>query len=105
MDELNGVFSDDVLFVIKNKLLSSAPGHDGLSYQVWKQCAESPVIFNFQTACFNRIFMTRIVPDSWREVDLAILFKGKGSLADPINYRGISLLSTLLKIFETLLQR
>jgi hypothetical protein len=48
---------------------------------------------------FNLSLRTKIVPSSWKIAKVTPLFK-KGSLSDPNNYRPISILPSLAKIFE-----
>ena len=41
------------------------------------------------------------MPDDWIDATLVCLYKGKGSRLDPKMYRGISLISSMEKIFTT----
>lgn len=52
---------------------------------------------------FNDCFATGTIPLSWGESHTTILFKGKGQSQDPNNYRGISVLNSLFKIYERLI--
>ena len=55
---------------------------------------------------FNKVFLEDSgIPDSWHEVIVVPVFKGKGSTEDPDNYRGISLLTTYYKIYASLLEQ
>ena len=54
---------------------------------------------------FNEVWDKGEVPDNWREAIVVTLFKGKGTDTDPANYRPISLLNTMYKIFAALLQK
>ena len=51
---------------------------------------------------FNKIFDLEYFPESWSEVYIVPLHK-KGSLDDVSNFRGITLLSTLEKLFTHIL--
>ena len=51
---------------------------------------------------FNLILKTGCYPTSWKESYIILLHK-TGSKLDPSNYRGISLTSTLPKIFNAVL--
>jgi hypothetical protein len=44
-----------------------------------------------------------VVPVRWGESEVFILYKGKGEVTDPINYRGINLNDDFLRIYERLL--
>lgn len=56
----------------------------------------------FILSLFNRIYELGYFPDSWSEGFVVPLHK-KGSLNDVNNYRGITLLSTLGKLFTRVL--
>ena len=53
---------------------------------------------------FNYIFDSGVFPDSWSD-GLKIPLHKKGSKNDPNNYRGITLLSVLAKLFTTVLNK
>lgn len=48
---------------------------------------------------FNLILKTGIVPEEWSKGIIIPIYKNKGDKGDPNNYRGISLLSCLSKVF------
>ena len=54
-------------------------------------------------SCFNLILDTGIVPDSWTVGLIVPIFKNKGDINDPDNYRGITLLSCIGKLFTMLI--
>ena len=56
-------------------------------------------ILNF----FNRILETGVIPDDWSIGTILPLYKNKGTPTDPGNYRGITLLSCLGKLFTAIL--
>ena len=53
---------------------------------------------------YNDIWETGVAPPAWKEALVVSIFKGKGEDSDPANYRPISLLNTIYKIFAALLQ-
>ena len=53
---------------------------------------------------YNDIWETGEAPPAWKEALVISIFKGKGSDADLGNYRPISLLNTIYKIFAAMLQ-
>ena len=55
------------------------------------------------TKLFNIILDTGIVPDAWTAGYLIPIYKGKGPLNDPSNYRPITILSCLGKLFTSVL--
>ena len=52
-------------------------------------------ILTFMT---RRIWDGDNIPEDWLRANLVLLYKGKGTRADPNNFRGISLLSAAEKI-------
>ncbi len=54
-------------------------------------------------ALMNMCFYQGRVPVRWGESEVFILYKGKGEVTDPINYRGINLNDDFLRIYERLL--
>src|SRR5271156_4343369 len=77
-----------------------APGPDGLvieiikdgGLQVWKKLA----------ALFTQCIETRTVPTDWNEGSIVLLHK-KGDIKDINNYRPISLLSHIGKLFSKII--
>ena len=53
---------------------------------------------------YNEIWSTGEVPTNWKEAIVVSMYKGKGTDTDPANYRPISLLNTIYKIFASMLQ-
>ena len=53
----------------------------------------------------NNCLSTCTVPEEWKQALVVNIYKGKGSESDPANYRPISLLNVLYKIYASLLQK
>ena len=53
---------------------------------------------------YNEIWSTGEVPTNWKEAIVVSIYKGKGTDTDPANYRPISFLNTIYKIFASMLQ-
>jgi hypothetical protein len=53
----------------------------------------------------NNIYETGDFPSGWKTRMLHMIYKGKGDKRDPANYRRISLLSTLMKVYMGVLAR
>ena len=53
---------------------------------------------------YNEIWSSGEVPTNWKEAMVVSIYKGKGTDTDPANYRPISLLNTIYKIFASMLQ-
>jgi hypothetical protein len=54
-------------------------------------------------ALMNMCFYQGRIPACWGESEVFILYKGKGKVTDPINYRGINLNDDFLRIYKRLL--
>jgi len=59
-----------------------------------------PVIVEPLTEYFNDCLSGNVFPDEWKCAVVTPLYKGKGSRSDRNNYRGISVLSPIAKLFE-----
>ena len=87
---------EEVKHAIKNLPNNKAPGIDGLVNEFLK-C--TPDIFlSCITQLFNKMLETGYYPQSWCDAIIMPLYK-KGNHNDVENYRGISLLSVLGKLF------
>jgi len=57
---------------------------------------------------FCNIWRESKIPQDWKDIDIIVVFKNKGSKFDPNNYRGLALISQfgkiLAKIIDTRLQ-
>jgi hypothetical protein len=62
----------------------------------------NPVMINSYMKIFNAILKTGIYPKSWKESFTIPIYKS-GDKNDPNNYRGVSLVNCLPKIFNTIL--
>ena len=91
------VNKDYVLGLIQKLKLKSSFGHDGLSSKILKHVA--PEVGDILTSIINQSLLTGIFPDSLKLAKIAPIFKKEDPhLTD--NYRPISLLPVISKIFE-----
>ncbi|RUM94910.1 MAG: hypothetical protein DSZ28_00750, partial [Thiothrix sp.] len=79
-----------------------APGLDGIPGECFKVSACK--IVPFLTDMFNAIFETQHFPKEWSRSVVVPIHK-KGNKLEPNNYRGISLLPILSKVFSSILTR
>ena len=91
----------EVLDVIKKLKNNKACGIDNIINEFLKSCPV--VIYDILLMFFNIILNTGIIPSVWSVSLIQPIYKGKGSLDDPDNYRGISLISCLGKMFTALI--
>ena len=78
-----------------------ASGPDHIKNEFLKQLSEEGL--RFVLSFFNKILDSGIIPEDWTVGVILPLFKNKGSPEDPSNYRGITLLSCLGKLFTAIL--
>ena len=79
---------------------NKTPGPDGLCIELFKYTLE--YVLEYLTSLFNNIFTSGIVPESWGYSIVCPILK-KGSTADPNNFRGVSLINSMCKIFTGIL--
>ena len=98
---LDSPFEQCELFtVLKSVKLNKSPGLDGIPYEFYKF---APVCFlNEILQVFNTIFLSESIPVSFKKSMLIPLFK-KGDPSLAANYRGLSLIDCIAKIFNNVL--
>jgi hypothetical protein len=91
--------------MIDNILISSANvskqgGEDGISNRMLKILACSLALP--LSKMFNLFLRAGSFPTNWKLGIVVPIFKNKGSKSDPVNYRPVTLLNSLSKVFERL---
>jgi hypothetical protein len=92
---------DEVTRTISNTANHKAPGPDRLSNEHIKISAT--VILTSWVALFNLCLTTTQIPEQWKTSTVKAIYKSKGRLDDPVNYRGIALLDCPFKCLTALL--
>ena len=77
--------------------VSKSSGHDGISARMLKSTAHS--IAPSLTKLFNLLMQRNTLPSAWKKAIVVPIPKNTG-LTDPANYRPISLLPIVSKVFE-----
>lgn len=80
---------------------SSSPGVSGINPKILKLIPD--ILIPIYTKLFNYCIVSHTIPDEWKSAVVTPLFKNKGSKTELKNYRGISVLSPISKVFERLL--
>ena len=80
---------------------SSSPGIAGIHPKILKLLPS--ILIPVLTKLFNFCISTNSIPDEWKSAVVTPLYKNKGSRADLNNYRAISVLPPIAKVFEKLL--
>ena len=101
-DELNIEFSEDEVKTHMLKLKNNkASGCNGILNEFLKNSSKS--MLALITKIFNLIFESGSVPSDWSIGIIRPIYKKKGQQTDPNNYRPITLLSCLGKLFTSIL--
>ena len=74
-----------------------------LPVEVWKCLGESAL--EFLTKLYNRTMESERMPEEWRDSILIPIFKNKGDAQSCSNYRGITLISNTMKLWERVVER
>ena len=96
--EIDPFTPQEVSNVMKKMKKNKAPGNDNLTTDII-ELGGKETLENL-TEAFNNILTSQIIPETWKEAKVIILFK-KG---DGKDYRPISLLAHTYKLFTRLLQ-
>ncbi len=91
----------ELVIAIKKLSNGKAPGNDGIPNEVWKSLTTQTRLdlLNLFNSIYNNPEQT---PKVWSEIIIVPIFK-KGDPSLPSNYRPISLLNTVTKLFTTIL--
>ena len=101
-EEINVPFTEnEIRNTIKSLKNNKATGVDLILNEHLKILSHiiSPILVDL----FNLVFDTGIIPESWTLGMIQPIFKNKGSPHDPCNYRPITLISCLGKVFTQIL--
>ena len=94
------ITAEEILKAVKKLKTNKAYGNDCLLNEYFIETID--IIQPFLCDIFNAIFNSGIFPDSWRK-GLIIPLHKKGARNDVRNYRGITLLSCLSKLFTSII--
>ena len=86
--------------VIRNLDSSKAPGPDCIPVVVLKNC--EPELSYILTKLFNKCLKESCFPDCWKVSSVVPVFKNVRERSTVKNYRPVSLLSVVSKVFEKL---
>ena len=92
------LISSSIVFSHLNKLCrSKATGHDNISAKIIRECADLISVSLCDPS--NKSLVSGIFPDDWKCARVNPLFK-HGDPSDLNNYRPISVISVIAKVFE-----
>jgi hypothetical protein len=79
-----------------------AMGPDEIHIKVWRSFGDVAIVW--LTKLFNLIFRSNKMSDEWRRSILVPIFKNKGDVQSCTNYRGIKLMSHIMKLCERIIE-
>ena len=101
-DEINQPFSEaEILKAVKNVKNNKSSRIDGILNEHIKSTIH--IMCPVYVKLFNLIYDTGLVPESWTVGNILSIYKNKGNINLPENYRPITLLSCFGKLFTAIL--
>ena len=97
----NPITISEIKEIIKKLKQKKSPGPDLICYEIIKHSSE--VMLLSLAKYFNLIFETTYYPTKWDKSFIIPIYKN-GDPSDPCNYRGISLMNSLSKIFNAVIK-
>ena len=94
------ITNDEIVASLKSINSNRSPGPDGICIEMIKVTLHE--ILPFLNVLFNKIYDTGIFPSEWSKSIICPIHKS-GSLSNPENFRGISLINSISKIFTNIL--
>ena len=91
---------EEVMQAIRGLKGNRAPGDDGIPAEVYKVLPDN--VITLLRKIYNHVYTTRDYPQNWSRGLICPIYKAS-SRTDPSNYRGISLLNCIGKIFTAIL--
>jgi hypothetical protein len=97
------VTHEEVTAALEKKKNLRAPGPDGFRVDFLRLVRYDETVSRAIANFFTLILINSEIPAEWDDAFLFVLYKGKGDPADANNFRGITLKSHFLKLFEAVL--
>jgi hypothetical protein len=87
---------------LKKMKTGKALGSDDILIEVWRCLGDIEIVW--LTKLFNTIFRSNKMPDEWRRSILIPIFENKEDIQSCINYRGIKIMSHIMKLWERVIE-
>lgn len=94
------ILKEETAKAINTQKIDKSPGSDQITNELLKSTL--PVIAPILTDLFNEIIETEIIPQDWTKSTIILLHK-KGDKEEIGNYRPISLMSNIYKVFSKII--
>lgn len=102
LNEDQEISKEELTDAIKQLKTGKAPGRDKITTEMVKNMGEEGTVLLLKIC--NKVWKEEQVPKDW-EMGLIIPIHKKGDTKDCSNYRGITLLSTAVKLFEKIIEK
>jgi exonuclease III len=101
-NSINAPFTpDEITRAIKTMKNNKASGFDAIINEYIK--ATSDIFLPIYVKLFNIVLTTGNIPSDWTIGIIRPIYKNKGNISDPDNYRGITILSCFGKLFTSVI--
>ena len=90
-----------VLILLSKLCKSKATGLDNIPAKLLRECPD--LISDSLTTIFNKSIQTGVFPDEWKSARITSLYKNAGKRNDMTNYRPISIIPVVAKVFERIM--
>ena len=101
-DILNSkITEDEIISAIRGLKNGKAPGYDDVLNEYIKSTFH--LLMPLYVLLFNKILDTGIIPEIWTAGIIMAIYKNKGDPSSPDSYRGITLVSSMGKLFTSIL--
>ena len=94
---------EEILQCVKNLKRNKAAGCDELVNEYLSSSVD--ICLPIYVKLFNLVFNCGVIPEIWSTGIVKPIYKNKGDKSNPDNYRGITLLSCLGKLFTAILNK
>ena len=101
-DELDEPISEGEVLKAINSLKNNKSCSDDMILNEFLK-ASKEILLSLYTMIFNLVLDSGQIPEKWTDGYIIPIYKQKGSINDPDNYRGITILSCLGKLFTAVL--
>jgi len=99
---LNGeITEDEIISAVKNMKNSKAPGYDLIVNEYVKSTVH--LLMPLYKKLFNKILDSGSIPEGWTIGIILPIYKNKGDPLNPDNYRGITLVPSVGKLFTSII--
>jgi hypothetical protein len=104
IEELDSDFTKEEIRESTLKMKNNkATGFDGIPAEMWKMFCTMKGGTEILVEMFDKVKKGKRFPEDWKISIICQIYKGRCKRGEPGNYRGISLLSVLCKMYSSIL--